>query len=48
LVFTLQLVPVFTFAPAFGVTPLGQWVLVLYHVLVAVPIVAFVTGAVPR
>lgn len=47
-VFALQLLPVFVVAPSFGVTPVGQAVLVIYHVLVAVPIVAFVTGAVQR
>jgi len=46
--FTVQLIPVFVIAPAIGVTPLGQVVLSLYHVLVAVPIVAFLIGAVPR
>lgn len=47
-VFTLQLLPVVVVAPSLGVTPVGQAVLVVYHVLVAVPIVAFVTGAVQR
>lgn len=47
-VFALQLVPVFALAPSLGVTQIGQAVLVLYHVLVAVPIVAFVTGTVLR
>ena len=46
--FTLQLVPVFVLAPSLGVTTVGQAVLVLYHVLVAVPIVAFLVGTVSR
>lgn len=44
-VFALMLVPVLTVAPTIGVTPTGQAVLVLYHLLVAVPLVAFVVGA---
>jgi hypothetical protein len=47
-VFLLQLVPVFAFAPSLGVTPVGQAVLVLHHVLVAVPIVASLIGVVSR
>lgn len=46
-VFVIQLVPVFVLAPSLGVTPVGQAVLLLYHVLVAVPIVAFLIGIVP-
>ncbi|SFF79607.1 hypothetical protein SAMN04488063_0319 [Halopelagius inordinatus] len=45
-VFAAMLVPVVTVAPTFGVTTAGQVVLVVYHVAVAVPLVAFVTGAV--
>ncbi len=44
-VFLLMLGPVFL-APPDGITATGQAVLVLYHTLVAVPLVAFVTGAV--
>ena len=44
-VFVLMLAPVFL-APPEGITATGQAVLVLYHVLVAVPLVTFVTGAV--
>ncbi|WP_254829854.1 DUF6069 family protein [Haloglomus salinum] len=43
-VFTLMLVPVVMFAPTLGVTPLGQAVLAVFHAVVAVPIIAFVTG----
>jgi len=45
-VFVLLLVPVVTLAPAMGVTPLGQVVLAVYHVLVAVPLVLVVAGGV--
>lgn len=47
-VFAVMLVPVFVVAPAMGVTPTGQGVLVLYHLLVAVPLTAFIVGAVGR
>lgn len=46
-VFVLQLVPVVVFAPTLGVTATGQAVLVVYHVLVAVPIVGFLLGVAP-
>lgn len=45
-VFTFMLVPVALVTPSMGITPVGQGILVLYHLLVAVPIVAFVVGAV--
>ncbi|WP_232702224.1 DUF6069 family protein [Halobacterium wangiae] len=45
-VFVLMLVPVLFATPEMGVTPVGQGILVLYHLLVAVPLVAFVIGAV--
>jgi hypothetical protein len=45
-VFTAMLVPVFVIAPSLGLTAVGQAALVLLHVAVAVPIVAFVVGAV--
>jgi len=44
-VFVVTLVPVFV-APPEGVTTAGQGILVLYHALVAVPLVVFITGAV--
>jgi len=44
-VFLVMLVPVFAVAPAMGVTPIGQGLLVVYHLLVAVPLTAFVVGA---
>ncbi len=44
-VFVVMLVPVF-FAPPEGITTAGQGILVLYHALVAVPLVVFITGAV--
>ena len=47
-VFVLQLVPVFVFTPSLGVTLSGQVVLVVYHFLVAIPLVAFIVGLVPR
>ena len=43
-VFGVQLIPVVTLAPSLGVTPVGQAVLVIYHVIVAVPIVAALLG----
>lgn len=46
LVFAFLLVPLVTVAPAQGVTPLGQVVLFVFHVVAAVPLVAFVVGAV--
>ena len=45
-VFVLMLLPVALVTPSMGVTPVGQAILVLYHLLVAVPIVAFVVGAI--
>ena len=45
-VFGVMLVPVVLVAPSMGITPAGQAVLVLYHLLVAVPITALVVGAV--
>jgi hypothetical protein len=45
-VFVGMLVPVFAVAPAMGLTVAGQAVLVALHVVVAVPLVAFVVGAV--
>jgi hypothetical protein len=44
-VFVIMLGPVFL-APPEGITTVGQAILVLYHALVAVPLVAFITGAV--
>jgi hypothetical protein len=45
-VFAVMLVPVVVFAPAMGVTAVGQVVLSVLHIVVAVPLVAFVIGAV--
>ena len=45
-VFAAMLVPVLTVAPAMGVTAAGQAVLAVFHVLVALPLVAFVVGTV--
>ncbi|MFC6974108.1 DUF6069 family protein [Halomicroarcula sp. GCM10025709] len=45
-VFLGMLVPVVAVAPALGVTAVGQAVLVVLHLVVAVPITAFVVGAV--
>ena len=45
-VFVLMLVPVFAVAPSLGLTAIGQGALVLLHLGVAVPLVAFVVGAV--
>lgn len=47
-VFALLLLPAVLVAPSLGISPAGQAVLVGYHVLVAVPITAFLVGAVPR
>ncbi len=47
-VFAVMLIPVIAFAPSLGVTPVGQAVLVIHHVLVAVPIVAFLIGTASR
>ena len=47
-VFAVMLVPVLAFAPSLGVTPVGQAVLVAHHLVVAVPIAAFLIGAVSR
>lgn len=44
-VFVLMLIPVFA-APPEGITTAGQGILVVYHALVAVPLVAVITGAV--
>jgi peptidoglycan/LPS O-acetylase OafA/YrhL len=47
--FALMLVPVFTFAPEQGVAEgAGQALLVALHAAVAVPLVAFISGAVAR
>jgi len=46
--FLVMMIPVFAFAPTLGVTAAGQAVLVALHVVVAVPLVAFVVGAVRR
>ena len=45
-VFVVILVPVLAIAPSLGLTVVGQGALVLSHVAVAVPLVAFVAGAV--
>lgn len=45
-VFAVMLVPVLVFSPSLDVTPVGQAVLVVFHAVAAVPIVAFVVGAV--
>lgn len=45
-VFTVMLVPVLFFTPSMGVTPVGQALLVLYHTLVAVPLVGVIIGVV--
>lgn len=45
-VFAVMLVPVVLFTPSMGITPAGQGLLVLYHLLVAVPLVGFIIGAV--
>lgn len=45
-VFVVMLLPVVAVAPALGLTAVGQGALVLIHVAVAVPLVAFVAGAV--
>lgn len=45
-VFAVMLVPIFAAAPSLGLTAVGQGTLVLLHVAVAVPLVAFVAGAV--
>lgn len=45
-VFVGMLLPVVLFAPALGVTTAGQALLVVLHVTVAVPLTAFVIGAV--
>jgi hypothetical protein len=41
-----MLLPVAVVAPGLDVTTTGQAVLVAYHALVAVPLVAFVIGAI--
>ncbi|MDS0284190.1 DUF6069 family protein [Haloarcula onubensis] len=45
-VFVVMLVPVFVIAPSLGLTTVGQGALVVMHVAVAAPLVAFVSGAV--
>jgi hypothetical protein len=45
-VFAAMLVPVLTVAPSMGVTAAGQVVLAVFHILVALPLVAFVAGTV--
>lgn len=45
-VFALMLVPVVAVAPELGLTVTGQAALVVIHTAVAVPLVAFVVGAV--
>lgn len=45
-VFAVLLVPVFLVTPSMGLTLTGQGLLVLYHLLVAVPLVGFIVGAV--
>jgi len=47
-VFLVMLLPVAVVAPSMGVTTAGQAVLAVHHLLVAVPLVAFITGAVGR
>ena len=44
LVFVGMLLPVALVAPTFGVTPVGQAILVLAHAVVAVPLVASIVG----
>jgi hypothetical protein len=45
-VFLGMLVPVVVVSPTLGVTAAGQVVLVVFHLVVAVPLVAFIAGAV--
>jgi len=45
-VFVVMLVPIFAAAPSLGLTAVGQLALVVLHAAVAVPLVAFVAGAV--
>jgi len=45
-VFVVMLVPVLLMTPSMGITPAGQGLPVLYHLLVAVPLVGFIIGAV--
>jgi len=45
-VFVVMLLPVVAVAPSLGLTAVGQGALVALHVAVAVPLVAFVAGAV--
>jgi len=45
-VFIVMLVPVAVVTPTMDITLTGQAILVFYHVLVAVPLVAFITGAI--
>jgi peptidoglycan/LPS O-acetylase OafA/YrhL len=46
IVFAVMLVPVLLVTPSMGITPAGKGLLVLYHLLVAVPLVGFIIGAV--
>ena len=46
LVFVGMMLPVVLFAPTLGVTAVGQVVLAVLHAVVAVPLVAFITGVV--
>lgn len=45
-VFLLMLLPVALVSPAMGITLAGQAILVVYHVWVAVPLVAFILGVI--
>jgi len=47
-VFIVMLVPVAVVTPTMDITLTGQAILVLYHLLVAVPLVAFIIGATSR
>lgn len=46
LVFVGMMLPVVSFAPTLGVTPIGQVVLAVLHAAVAAPLVAFILGVV--
>lgn len=45
-VFAVMLVPVFLATPGMGVTPAGQALLIVYHLLVALSLVGFIVGVV--
>jgi hypothetical protein len=45
-VFAFMLLPVILITPSMGVTPTGQGLLILHHVLVAVPVSVFILGIV--